>query len=94
MLLFLNPKVVNLVGKGRGIVASKSFLRGDFVIEYHGDLIGDDAAKTREKRYGATPEVGCYMYYFRFNNKCYWFVVFVGIPFDKAPLLVVAKCTL
>ena len=33
--------------KGRGVVADKNFCRGEFVIEYDGDLISVDKAKER-----------------------------------------------
>ena len=33
--------------KGRGVVADKNFLRGEFVIEYDGDLISFEKAKER-----------------------------------------------
>lgn len=33
--------------KGRGVVADKNFVRGEFVIEYDGDLISFDKAKKR-----------------------------------------------
>ena len=64
--------MTNIVGKGRGVVASKSFARGDFVVEYHGDLIDIGQAKSRERKYSSKPDIGCYMYYFKFNNRCYW----------------------
>ncbi|XP_070571746.1 N-lysine methyltransferase KMT5A-like [Ptychodera flava] len=58
-------------GKGRGVVATKNFMRGEFVVEYAGDLIDIQTAKKREEEYAAKPEVGCYIYYFSFNNKTY-----------------------
>ncbi|XP_014673200.1 PREDICTED: N-lysine methyltransferase SETD8-B-like isoform X2 [Priapulus caudatus] len=65
-------EVVDIVGKGRGVVATKPFKRGEFVVEYHGDLISVDVAKLREEQYAATPDTyGCYMYYFTFNSKQY-----------------------
>ncbi|KAK7797496.1 hypothetical protein U0070_023163, partial [Myodes glareolus] len=35
-------------GKGRGVIASKQFSQGDFVVEYHGDLIEITNAKKQE----------------------------------------------
>lgn len=64
-------KVVDYEGKGRGVVATKAFRRGDFVVEYYGDLIDKKTAEAREKSYAANPEFGCYMYYFLFRNKTY-----------------------
>uniref|UniRef100_A0A2C9JW09 [histone H4]-lysine(20) N-methyltransferase n=1 Tax=Biomphalaria glabrata TaxID=6526 RepID=A0A2C9JW09_BIOGL len=57
--------------KGRGVIATKNFQKGDFVVEYAGDLIDPETAKLREEKYGETPEVGCYMYYFRCASKQY-----------------------
>ena len=60
--------------KGRGVIASKAFARGEFVVEYSGELISLQAAKKRENKYSRLSNIGCYMYYFKFNNICYWFV--------------------
>lgn len=57
--------------KGRGVVADKNFVRGEFVIEYDGDLISFDKAKKRECEYLLNPAVGCYMYFFTFQNRKY-----------------------
>jgi len=57
--------------KGRGVVADHNFARGDFIIEYDGDLISCDEAKERENEYKLNPSVGCYMYYFTFQNRKY-----------------------
>jgi histone-lysine N-methyltransferase SETD8 len=64
--------VVEFEGKGRGVVSTKPFQRGDFVIEYYGNLIDLSKAKKKEAEYSQNPDVGCYMYYFSFNNKRYW----------------------
>ena len=61
------------MGKGRGVVADQRFLRGDFVVEYAGDLIDLGTARHREKVYAKDSDVGCYMYYFCCNNKNYWY---------------------
>ena len=59
--------------KGRGIEARKRFFKGDFVVEYAGDLIeGVAAAKTRELKYAKDSSKGCYMYYFKHGDKNYW----------------------
>ena len=60
-------------GKGRGIEAKKHFKKGDFVVEYAGDLMeGAAAAKLREEKYAADAALGCYMYYFKHGDKQYW----------------------
>uniref|UniRef100_UPI00398F168A N-lysine methyltransferase KMT5A-like n=1 Tax=Pristiophorus japonicus TaxID=55135 RepID=UPI00398F168A len=64
-------KVGIIDGKGRGVVATKSFQRGEFVVEYHGDLIEFPVAKNREAKYAQDPSTGCYMYYFQYLSKTY-----------------------
>ncbi|XP_061880501.1 lysine methyltransferase 5Ab isoform X3 [Entelurus aequoreus] len=58
-------------GKGRGVFATRVFTKGDFVVEYHGDLLELTEAKLREARYAQDPQTGCYMYYFQYNTKTY-----------------------
>ncbi len=48
--------------KGRGIVAAKPFTRGEFVVEYHGELIGTGEATRRFERYAKDKNFGSYMY--------------------------------
>lgn len=64
-------KVVDFNGKGRGVVATRPFARGEFVVEYAGDLITHKTAKDRERVYAMNPNFGCYMYYFNYNSKNY-----------------------
>ncbi|XP_014217201.1 histone-lysine N-methyltransferase set-1 [Copidosoma floridanum] len=54
--------------KGRGIITTKKFSKGDFVIEYIGDLIDGATAKQREMKYAKNKKLGCYMYYFRHKD--------------------------
>lgn len=59
-------------GKGRGIEARKHFKKGDFVVEYAGELMPcPAAAKEREDFYAADAATGCYMYYFKHGDKQY-----------------------
>ncbi|XP_008471055.2 N-lysine methyltransferase KMT5A, partial [Diaphorina citri] len=58
-------------GKGRGIVTTRKFYRGEFVVEYAGQLITMEVAKEREKLYAQDQNTGCYMYYFRHGNSQY-----------------------
>ncbi|XP_074030195.1 LIM domain kinase 1 isoform X2 [Leptinotarsa decemlineata] len=57
--------------KGRGVVAAKDFTKGDFVVEYSGDLIDLIEAKVREEKYARDQNTGCYMYYFKYNDQQY-----------------------
>ncbi|CAG9104333.1 unnamed protein product [Plutella xylostella] len=58
-------------GKGRGIIATRAFCRGQFVVEYAGELVGLSEARDRELKYAQDPEAGCYMYYFRHGDQQY-----------------------
>ncbi|GCB78902.1 N-lysine methyltransferase KMT5A-A isoform X1 [Scyliorhinus torazame] len=64
-------KVGIIDGKGRGVMATKPFQRGEFVVEYSGDLIEFTDAKSRETKYAQDPSAGCYMYYFQHLSKTY-----------------------
>uniref|UniRef100_A0A8D0L913 [histone H4]-lysine(20) N-methyltransferase n=1 Tax=Sphenodon punctatus TaxID=8508 RepID=A0A8D0L913_SPHPU len=64
-------KIDFIDGKGRGVIATKRFNRGEFVVEYHGDLIEITDAKKREVTYAQDPSTGCYMYYFQYLSKMY-----------------------
>ncbi|KAL8180165.1 UNVERIFIED_CONTAM: N-lysine methyltransferase kmt5a [Gekko kuhli] len=64
-------KIDFIDGKGRGVIATRHFNRGEFVVEYHGDLIEITDAKKREAMYAQDPSTGCYMYYFQYLSKTY-----------------------
>ncbi|CAB4057741.1 SETD8 [Lepeophtheirus salmonis] len=55
----------------RGIQAMRNFSKGEFVVEYAGDLVEVDVAKERENQYSKDHSTGCYMYYFKHNEKQY-----------------------
>ncbi|XP_036385465.1 N-lysine methyltransferase KMT5A-A [Megalops cyprinoides] len=63
--------VRNTDGKGRGVFATQHFNKGQFVVEYHGDLLKITDAKKREAMYAQDPSTGCYMYYFQYLSKTY-----------------------
>ncbi|XP_016132677.1 N-lysine methyltransferase KMT5A-A [Sinocyclocheilus grahami] len=58
-------------GKGRGVFATQKFQKGQYVVEYHGDLLQITDAKQREALYAQDPATGCYMYYFQYLSKTY-----------------------
>uniref|UniRef100_A0A3Q3WVP4 [histone H4]-lysine(20) N-methyltransferase n=1 Tax=Mola mola TaxID=94237 RepID=A0A3Q3WVP4_MOLML len=64
-------QVKHIEGKGRGVFAVKGFKKGQFVVEYHGDLLELVEAKLREAQYAKDPQTGCYMYYFQYQSKTY-----------------------
>lgn len=55
-------------------MTTRDFQRGEFVIEYIGDLISMSKANERELMYAADDNTGCYMYYFKHNEQQYWWV--------------------
>merc|ERR1712079_149106 len=57
-------KVVEFPGKNRGIVTTIKLSKGDFVVEYSGELIEHTTAEERENKYAMDVSKGCYMYYF------------------------------
>jgi histone-lysine N-methyltransferase SETD8 len=67
----LGIEIANIENKGRGIKAVKSFNKGDFVVEYAGDLIDIGTAKDLEVKYSMDASKGCYMYYFKHRGKQY-----------------------
>ncbi len=58
--------------KGRGIVAARPFVKGEFVVEYSGELVDMKEAEQREANYARDKTAGCYMYYFEFQNRQLW----------------------
>ncbi|XP_074598125.1 N-lysine methyltransferase KMT5A-like isoform X2 [Brevipalpus obovatus] len=60
-------KVSNFLNKGKGVVTTKCFKRGDFICEYAGELLSYTDAK-REKEHGKKDR-GCYMYFFEYKGK-------------------------
>ena len=58
-------KIQKVPMKGRGIFPTRSFHKGEFVVEYAGDLITPKEAKVRDEKYSKNPDkYGSYMYYF------------------------------
>ncbi|KAK2818595.1 hypothetical protein Q5P01_024156 [Channa striata] len=64
-------KVQHIEGKGRAVFAARCFQKGEYVVEYHGDLLQITDAKKREAEYAQNPATGCYMYYFQYLCKTY-----------------------
>lgn len=58
--------------KGRGVIATRKFLKHEFVVEYSGELLDSTTAKKREIKYAKDIRIGCYMYYFTYQNQQYW----------------------
>jgi len=67
----LDLEVREIKLKGRGIVTTRSYEKGEFVLEYSGELIDIGSAKDRESMYSLDTSKGCYMYYFNHKEKQY-----------------------
>ncbi|CAL9682354.1 unnamed protein product [Knipowitschia caucasica] len=64
-------EVREIDGKGRAVFSTQNFQKGEYVVEYHGDLLQITDAKKREAEYALNPATGCYMYYFQYLCKTY-----------------------
>ncbi|KAF7233732.1 hypothetical protein EG68_04897 [Paragonimus skrjabini miyazakii] len=64
-------KIIVTEEKGRGIVATRTFHDGEFVVEYAGELMSEKMAKEREAEYKRDPTIGSYMFYFVHNGQKY-----------------------
>jgi len=53
-------------------VATRKFVKYEFVVEYMGELISLRETRERKLKYEADEAIGCYVYYFKFNDKPYW----------------------
>jgi len=67
----LDLEVVTFPEKGRGVVSTRDLKKGEFVVEYAGDIIDVASAKDREVKYSLDVNKGCYMYYFKHKGKNY-----------------------
>ena len=56
----------------RHIQATKDFEKGEYVVEYAGELIDSKTAKARNEQYGQDDSIGSYMYHFQHDRKLYW----------------------
>ena len=62
--------VVQVLGKGRGVVAVEPLLEGQVVCEYEGELISAREGRKRGEEYGSN--VGSYLYFFHYKSKHLW----------------------
>lgn len=54
--------------KGRGVFATKSFSRGEFLVEYEGELVSREEGLKRDQH---LPHDLCYLFFFSFNGVPY-----------------------
>lgn len=55
---------------GRGVFTTKLFSKGDFLLEYKGELITEDEGSRREDLYD--PDLGSFFFFFKDGSKCFW----------------------
>lgn len=55
---------------GRGLFAVNSFCKGDFVVEYRGELIDDVEAERRRKVYHRS--CAAFFFLFKWRGKTWW----------------------
>ena len=67
----LGIEVFDTVDRGRGVRASKRFVKGDHLVEYAGELVAESEAVLREAQYQGDPTKGSYMYFFEHKGKQY-----------------------
>ena len=67
-------EVHNVQGKGRGVFATRTIAKGEFVCEYTGELLTEAESNVRALEYDFTDndcEKGCYMFWFKHGKE--WF---------------------
>ncbi|KYO02746.1 putative SET domain protein [Plasmodium gaboni] len=57
--------------KGRCIYAASNMYKLDFICEYVGDVLTYNEAMKREEKYKRNTKKGCFMFYFKYDNKIY-----------------------
>lgn len=66
----MNIQLLKLCFTGRGIFAKGPICKGDFVVEYRGDMISDAEAQRRRKLYN--PVCAAFMFAFNWRGKTWW----------------------
>ena len=65
----LGIEIAAIENKGRGIKAVRDFEKGEFIVEYAGDLIDGGTAVEREANYAMDISKGSYMYFSNTKKK-------------------------
>lgn len=60
--------------KGRGVVTSREFAKGEFVTTYQGEIITGVKALEREKEYSKDDSIGSYLFFFKHKSAKLWYV--------------------
>ena len=72
--MFVMPciQVVEIEGKGRGVVTKRGFQKDELLCEYSGKLLNYSQAMEAEKEYSNDDSTGCFLYFFKYKDKSYW----------------------
>ena len=65
----LGLKVVVFPIKGRGLITKKALKKREFVLEYVGEIIDAETARSREIKYSRNNTKRSYMYYFKLKGR-------------------------
>ena len=65
-------EVISIREKGRGVVTTRDFKKGEPLCEYAGELISDEEATIREANYNKKNISMSYLYFFTYKGKKYW----------------------
>ncbi len=57
------------VEKGRGVTTIRIFKKGEFVLEYKGELINKKEAMKRDARYSKDERKGSFLFFFKFQEQ-------------------------
>jgi histone-lysine N-methyltransferase SETD8 len=64
-------EVKDTIDKGRGVFATEALKRGDFVLEYSGELLSGREARERDLAYSHDYSLGSYLYFFKWKNQTF-----------------------
>ena len=56
-------KVVQIEGKGRGVIADTDFEKDEFIVEYAGELISAKEGNSRDKKYASENIPGGFIFF-------------------------------
>ena len=66
--LIINGRIYFFIVIGFGVLAKKSFKKGDFILEYVGERIDENEGKLGEHN------GNCYVFAYRYNGRFQWYV--------------------
>ena len=74
-------QVVDIPGKGKGVVAKAHYKKKEFICEYVGELLPYEKAVEKEEKYLAEHQgtYKGYMFFFNFKGKRFWLVKHTGL---------------